>query len=233
MNNKNGNGSHHSNGKHNQTTYQEHADKSNAQYTQEFDNWWAKLPQKTKRLLALNKVVGPCVTLSSTAELDHDAADTPAASYILHIELDLLADQFVEKFQLSKPLAAVLGTFVLQMIESESVKYKAWLFRRVVGEILNAKNVKLCAAGLAFAGNMAGIPSMRGFAKKIHLSHEAVSKVKRRWQVLLELPDSVYSKDAEARGQYSAVQSSERHWRRAKFTAAGFKKLAVTAAGSN
>lgn len=242
----NGNGSN-GNGKH--STYQDHVDRSNSQYIAEFDTWWNGLEPEVRRRLENNginggvKAIRASLTASCTAELDHDAADTPAASYD-HTEeasgwggvhsvdfaerVDRLSDHLIEKFRLNQQTAHALAMFVTQTIENESVSYKAWLFARVCGEILNAKNVKLTVAGLAFASNLAAlnnIGSMRKFGRVIHVSHEAVSKVKRRWQKILELPDSPHSKDPEARAKYSAVQSSDRHWRRQKFNAATFRRL--------
>ena len=247
MNNGNGSNGHHL--LNVKSSYQDHADRSNAQYVTEFDTWWQGLPVETRRLLGKKGIKGPVVNFSCGAELNHDAADTPAASYdhdeeasgwggMHHVDfaerVDKLSDQLMEKFGVTRDIAELLAVFMVQTIEQQSIAYKAWLFGKVCGEVLNAKNVKLTVAGLAFASNLAalnGIPSIRAFARLHHVSPEAVSKVKRRWQKDLQLPDSPHSKDEEARAKYSEVQKSDRHWRRQKFTAAGFKKLCL--AGAN
>jgi hypothetical protein len=241
----NGNGSN-GNGHHSvKSSYQDHVDRSNSQYVAEFDTWWEGLPPETRRLMGRRGIKGAVVNFSCSAERNRDAADTPAASYnhdeessgwggLHHVDfaerVDKLSDQLMEKFGFPLEIAELLAVFMVQTIEQQSIAYKAWLFGKVCGEVLNAKNVKLSVAGLAFASNLAalnGIPSIRAFAKQNHVSPEAVSKVKRKWQKDLLLPDSPHSKDAQARAAYSEVQSSDRHWRKQKFTAVGYKKLCV------
>jgi hypothetical protein len=230
LNTNGSNGTNGTNGTNGHGTYEDHVDRSNAEYAAGFEAFWADLTRKQRRQLKGHGIEGAVINFSSTAEIDHDAADTPAASYKpdLVAELDRLSDELIEKFGLPAAVALDLSLFIVSMIETKSISYKAWLFGKVCGEILNAKNTKLCVAGLAFASNLAslsGISSIRKYAKQIHVSPEAVSKVKRKWQETLDLPDSPHSKDAAARAKYSEVQKSDRHWRRQKFSARAFQQI--------
>ncbi len=166
---------------HNGSSYEDHVERSNAEYVAEFETFWGRLTPLQRKECKARGIEGPIINFSCTAEMDHDAADTPAASYRqdLAAELDELSDQLIEKFGLPAGSAVNLASFVIHMIETKSISYKAWLFGKVCGEILNAKNTKLCVAGLAFASNLAslnGISSIRQYARIIHVSPEAVSK---------------------------------------------------------
>jgi hypothetical protein len=208
------------------------------QYIAEFEAFWARLTPKQRKELKENGVDGPIIEFSSNAGLDHDAADTPAASYSQDLarELDKFSEQLIEKFGFRPRLAIPLASFIIHAIEEGSISYKAWLFGKVCGVMLNAKNAKLAAAGLAFASNLAslnGLKSMRVYAAQIKVSPSAVSKVKKKWQAELNLPDSPHSKDALACANYSKVQSGDRHWRRAKFTRARMAQMRADQAISN
>jgi hypothetical protein len=208
--------------------YYDHVDREQVRYVAEFEAFWGRLTPKQRKVLHERGVSGPVIEFSSNAELDRDLAEKPVASYSEDLveKLDKFSDQITEKFALPGAIAIPLACFLIHMIEQQSIAYKAWLFGKVCGVMLNAKNAKLAAAGLAFASNLASLNelgSMREYAKKNNLSPEAVSKVKRKWQAELQLPDSPHSKDAEARANYSAVQSTDRHWRKTKVTAAALR----------
>jgi hypothetical protein len=209
--------------------YYDHVEHSEVRYVAEFEAFWGRLTPKQRKILVANGVEGPVIEFSSVASLDHDAADTPAASYTedLARRLDKFSDQMVEKFGLQTRTAIPLASFIIHTIEQESISYKAWLFGKVCGVMLNAKNAKLAAAGLAFASNLAslnGLGSMRQYGRKIGVSVEAVSKVKRKWQAELLLDSKAHSKTPEACANY-AIAAKEKHWRRQKFTAEKMREL--------
>jgi hypothetical protein len=219
----------------NGSDYFDHVEREESAYLDTFEKFYAGLTPAQRKQLADGGIHGALLNLSSTAELEQDAADTPAASYSRHpgLSLDRLSQQLAEKFGLEHSLAVLLASYMMRTIDEFSISYKAELFGVVCGEILNATNVKISVAGLAFASNLASlnslqIKSQRAFAKTAMISPAAVSKSTKRWQSLLHLPHSPHMKNPESCENYSKVQKSDRHWRRQKATVKALREMRAT-----
>lgn len=212
--------------------YEEHKERDERAYLATFDKWLSGMsPAKHQRLKDLG-ISGAVIEYSGTAERDQDAADTPAASYRSDPGdfLDKLSDRLVENFALPHALAVSLASYMAHTIEEFALSHKAELFGTVCGEILNARNTKICVAGLAFASNLASLRSLnlksqRAYARVNLISPAAVSKSTKRWQALLDLPHSPHMKDPEACANYAKVQSTDAHWRKQKVTAEALREM--------
>ena len=190
-------------------------------YVSDFDDWYKSLTPAQRRCLNARGIEGALVEGAGRAGRDEDAASLPAASFSedLGARIDTLADEIAEKFGIAERTAVPLAGFLARAIEREALVYKAMLFQKVCGEFLNAKNPKLLAAGLAFAANLAalnGLKSQRDYARRIHVTPAALSKVTKKWQRELGLTTSAHMKNEAACQSYSKIQSGDRHWRKQK-----------------
>jgi len=206
-------------------------------YKNEYRAWVASLPPEERARLKKAGVAapyddegvvihshGPEITLTS-----RDAPDSSAASVSPDMALlcDQLRDDLAERFghaegdQGSAERWKKVAAYMAARVEEESRRYQSWLMNKLVGALIDAPNPKLSVAGLAFASDIAalnGYSDMAAYARRIGVSRAAVSKSKRYWQTMLDLPESSHGKPAATREKLRRV-TRERHWRRRKFKA--------------
>lgn len=149
-----------------------------------------------------------------------DPADRPSASISIDIAaaVDTLADWLAEEHGISLGAATAIANWHNATVEAEAMAYKAFLFQRLIAGFIEPGNLRIRAAGLAFAANLAalnGIGTLREFARKNGVTPAAVSKEKRRWQKDLKLPPSPHGKSEAACQNYSTAQKAK-HWRNKK-----------------
>jgi hypothetical protein len=158
-----------------------------------------------------------------------DIADTHLARTDLDFaaSIDTPADELADQFGISKAQAKSLLHWHEAEINAAIRKAEAHYLQQIVGGLLSAKNAKLSAAGLAFAGGLAalnGLRCQRDYAKQIHVSASAISKVVKAWQRTLGLRPSAHQKSESACDTYSSVGKSK-HWRKTTITIASATKL--------
>lgn len=205
-------------------------------YVVDFDEFFAKLSPRQRARYEKAGIIGAILDGAGDTDRDEDPSDKPAASYSVDVAklLDTLSEKIAEKFSLPSAVAVPLAGFMARTIELESLRYKGILFDTVCGEFLLAKNTKLLAAGLSFAANLGalnGIKSQRKFAKSIHVTPAALSKVTKAWQIKLGLPPSPHQKSQASCLKYKACQTGEKHWRKATFKAGKIQSKAKSVNG--
>jgi len=132
--------------------------------------------------------------------------------------VDTLGDVLAERFGVALATAEAIAAWHVGEVESAALTHKAFLFQRLIAGFIEPGNLRIRAAGLAYAANLAvlnGLGSLRNFATQNGVSPSAVSKEKRRWQKDLELPPSPHGKSEEACQNYSRSQKTK-HWRNQK-----------------
>jgi hypothetical protein len=148
--------------------------------------------------------------------ISKDAAESSLASYCPDIasDVDRIADELME-LGLPKEIVERLSKWHEQRVNREAESAKAKVIVKIVGEFLLKSNVKLQAAGLAYAADLAvvyGMGSMDSWAKMNALSRQAVSKNANFWRRELELPGGSYMRDDKTREAYREAQLKN-HWR--------------------
>lgn len=219
------------------SSYDTHARSLHARAKKAHADWFASLsPDEKKRAKSMgvdsppddNTEVGGHSPFSVS-----DVADTPLAridfdvSQAIDQPVEILAEQFNIPLQTAKEILDWHRSEMNDAIRSAEASH----LQIIVGGLLSARNPKLSAAGLAFAGNLAalnGLPSQRDFARENHISPEAISKMVRMWSSALGLNPSVHQKSANACRIYSRIGKTA-HWRSKKVSASALlKKLKST-----
>lgn len=182
--------------------YVRRTDAEHRKYQTEYAKWLATLsPEERKQVesLGLNKPVENPHSVSGHApSQDRDAAESSHASVTF--------DPGV--IDVEPPTSEMPITPEAMLIVT-----------RIVGTIISHENVRIATAALAFALNMNelnGLGSLREYAKKIGVSPEAVSKMKRKWERDLKLPPNAFSKTPTAKAALSLAQQTK-HWKKAKW----------------
>jgi len=209
--------------------------RENEAHEKAYDAWFASLSQEQQKKLRAAGGLSKSARLSKAfvektrrkkndreegSDETCDPADRPAASASFDIAaaVDTLADMLAEEHGISSEAAAAIAKWHTRNVEAEAISYKAFLFQRLIAGFIEPGNLRIRAAGLAFAANLAalnGIGTLREFARKNGVTPAAVSKEKRRWQKDLKLPPSPHGKSEEACQNYSHAQKSK-HWRKTK-----------------
>jgi hypothetical protein len=157
-----------------------------------------------------------------------DIADTPLArteidfAAVIDTPIEELAEQFGITINQARRLLLWHRAEVGMAIQQAQAHY----LQIIVGGLLSAKNPKLSAAGLAFAGDLAalnGLHCQRDYAKQLHVSPSAISKVVKAWQRALGLRPSTHQKSEAACKTYSASGKAN-HWRNRTVSASALLK---------
>jgi hypothetical protein len=130
-----------------------------------------------------------------------------------------MEDRLREAFGLDNEQAAGVKGFVKAVVAKESTKLRARAITFLAGEFLQAANLKLYAAALAYASDLAltnGMGSMRNWAAQNGLSVAAVSKVSRYLRANLGLPTGNHLREDRI-SKICADAQKKNHWRKQKF----------------
>jgi hypothetical protein len=154
--------------------------------------------------------------------ITRDAAESSAASFTEDFQssIDSTADEIREKFlPLSPKLALQIAQWHEERVIAESEKRKAGVIITIAGAFLGGSNVKLLAAGLAYATDLAitsGMGTMQAWAIKTGLSKQAISKSAKWWKKALGLPGGSHMRDEETCASYQRAQT-DKHWRKTRY----------------
>jgi hypothetical protein len=207
--------------------YDDHARNMHSAARQAHNEWLASMSPKERQRLASMHLDLPQEDDSEVGGHSpyslRDIAETHLArtdtDYALEIDKpeEILADEFGIPATAAIKILAWHQREVISAVEKEKADY----LQIIVGGLLSAKNPKLNSAGLAFASNLAalnGLPCQREYARQIHVSPSAISKVVRAWSRVLGLRPSAHQKSEEACQKYARIGKAK-HWRGQAFTA--------------
>lgn len=203
-------------------TYEDHRARSESDYAETFSRWFQELTPGQLAILHRNGIEGAEIDgRASGTAVEQDAAEISASRVLVDVprQVDTLSDEFQEKFELGQEVSLPLAAWAIYEIERRAMQYKSRLLSKLVGGLIDAENPKLMVAGLAFAASLDalnGLGTQREYARKIHVTPAALSKVVKLWQIALEMNTSAHQKSAASCVTYARVQSSDQHWRRQK-----------------
>lgn len=175
--------------------------------------------EETQKTLRDNNLVGPQDDFGvvRSNQMQEDAAETNL-SQELPAELADSLDDRIEELLDQDASVREFREFIEDCVSREVQKQMSEKIERIAAVFLSAPNVRISAAGLAFATQLDainGFGSQIKYAAAIGVSRAAISKSVRHWRRLLDLPTNGYMKSEDACASYSRVQK-ERHWRRRK-----------------
>jgi hypothetical protein len=205
--------------------YDAHVVRQNTLYALAYEEFESSLTPEERS--ALGKSATPdiedCRALPTRKVLigiTKDAAESSLASYRPDIatDIDSVQDELLE-LGLPKNVIEALAKWHKERVEREAEASKASLIVKFAGIFLLKSNVRLYAAGLAYAADLAvvyGMGSMDSWAKTHALSRQAVSKVANFWRRELELPGGSHMRDDKTREAYRDAQINN-HWRNKRY----------------
>lgn len=192
-------------------------------YLLAYDEWMGTLSDVERRALEDGGVDVPDldpVSRSATA-VSRDAADLSMAA--VSVDFAAGADGPVERLQeafgLNRAQAEGVAAFLREKVRRDSNRLLGNAISFIAGEFLQAANLKLYAAALAFASDLSvtsGMGSMRQWATRNGLSVAAVSKVSRHLRKGLALGPGNHLRDDRISEICSTAQKKN-HWRKKVF----------------
>lgn len=213
-------------------SYEVHARNLHQRATDEWQRWWSSLPPGEKaraRSLGLDRPSDDDTEVGGHSPYSaSDIADTPLARTEVDFasQIDTPDEEIAERFGISVKQARLLLAWHQTAVETAIRQAQAQYLQVIVGGLLSAKNPKLSAAGLAFAGDLAalnGLHCQREYAKQLHVSPSAISKVVKAWQRALGLRPSAHQKSEAACRTYS-TSGKANHWRKRTVSASDLLK---------
>jgi hypothetical protein len=152
-----------------------------------------------------------------------DVAESPLAR--IDVDFASTADgvegEISDLFKVSLPKAKAILAWHTAEMEASRQANEADLLSVVVGGLLASDNIRISAAGLAFASNMDaanGLGNQARYARSLGVSRSILSKSVKAWRRQLNLRPSPWQKSDEACATYSQVAKNS-HWRKAKTSA--------------
>jgi len=209
-------------------SYDSHVPRMNTDYLVQYEEFERSLSPEDRRKLGAASVPDlPTFQARGRGRrevigISRDAAESSAASFTEDLPgaIDAVADEIREKFlPLSPNLARQIAEWHEQRLIHESEKRKAGVIITIAGAFLGGSNVKLLAAGLAYATDLAitsGMGNMQAWAIKTGLSKQAISKSAKWWKKSLGLPGGSHMRDEETCASYSRAQI-DNHWRNTRY----------------
>jgi hypothetical protein len=211
-----------------ESTYDSHVTRMNMDYLMQYEEFERSLTPEQRRALG-SASVPELPNFQSRGRgrrevigISRDAAESSMASFTEDFPgaIDSAADEIRERFlPLSPKLAREIAVWHEERLIRESEKRKAGVIITIAGAFLGRSNVKLLAAGLAYATDLAitsGMGTMRAWALKTGLSKQAISKSAKWWKKALGLPGGSHMRDEETCASYSRAQS-DKHWRNSRY----------------
>lgn len=209
-------------------SYESHVTRMNMDYLMQYEEFERSLSPEDRRKLG-NASVPDLPSFQARGRgrrevigISRDAAESSAASFTedLPEAIDVAADEIREKFlPLSPKIARAIAAWHEDRLIQESEKRKAGVIILIAGAFLGGSNVKLLAAGLAYATDLAitsGMGTMQAWAIKTGLSKQAISKSAKWWKKTLGLPGGSHMRDDETCASYSRAQI-DNHWRNTRY----------------
>ncbi len=208
--------------------YEAHVTRMNTEYLMEYEQFEKSLsPEERRRLAGASVPELPSFQARGRGRrevigISRDAAESPVASFSEDLPgaIDAAADEIREKFlPLSPKLALQIARWHEERVIQESEKRKASVIITIAAAFLGGSNVKLLAAGMAYATDLAittGMGTMQAWAIKTGLSKSAISKSAKWWKKALGLPGGSHMRDEETCASYSRAQQ-EKHWRNNRY----------------
>lgn len=209
-------------------SYESHVTRMNTEYLMQYEEFEKSLsPEERRRLAGASVPELPSFQARGRGRrevigISRDAAESSAASFTHDFseDIDSAADEIREKFlPLSPKLAREIALWHEERLIQESEKRKAGVIITIAGAFLGGSNVKLLAAGLAYATDLAitsGMGTMQAWAVKTGLSKQAISKSAKWWKKALGLPGGSHMRDEETCASYSRAQI-DNHWRNTRY----------------
>lgn len=209
-------------------SYESHVTRMNTEYLMQYEEFEKSLsPEDRRRLAGASVPELPSFQARGRGRrevigISRDAAESSAASFTHDFsgDIDSATDEIREKFlPLSPKLAREIALWHEERLIQESEKRKAGVIITIAGAFLGGSNVKLLAAGLAYATDLAitsGMGTMQAWAVKTGLSKQAISKSAKWWKKALGLPGGSHMRDEETCASYSRAQI-DNHWRNTRY----------------
>lgn len=210
------------------STYESHVTRMNMDYLVQYEEFERSLSPEERRALGAASVPElPNFQARGRGRrevigISRDAAESSAASFTEDFPgaIDVAADEIRERFlPLSPKLAREIAVWHEERLIQESEKRKAGVIITIAGAFLGGSNVKLLAAGLAYATDLAitsGMGTMQAWAIKTGLSKQAISKSAKWWKKALGLPGGSHMRDEETCASYQRAQI-DKHWRKTRY----------------
>ncbi len=202
--------------------YESHVQRENTAYLLAYEEFEAKLTPQQRAFIGRPATPDiedhhACNTRKVLIGISGDAADSKWACEHPDVakDIDTVVDELRE-IGIPASVCSSLASWHTRRVEMEAETAKASLIVKFAGIFLNGSNVRLVAAGLAYAGDLAlvyGMGSMDSWAKKHGLSRQAVSKVANFWRRELGLTGGSHMRDDKTREAYRKAQTNN-HWRK-------------------
>jgi hypothetical protein len=188
----------------------------------EYRAWIASLAPEDRADLERAGITGPDDDFSkvdSNPGFEDDPASTSLASCEPAEFVESERDELCEALDLSPAQASLVTAFVQAEVAKATAQSRQDDLQIVVSLLLETPNVRIAAAGLAFAADLAalnGLGSQNEYAEKIGFSRSAISKSVRQWKSALGLRTNGHMKSDEAVEKYKHIAKTD-HWRNKKF----------------
>jgi hypothetical protein len=203
--------------------YEAHVTREKTKYLLSYEAWETNLTPEERKILrsASAPDIEDHVSQGSRKVLiglERDAADSSLASYEVNLAdaVDSVVDEIRDKWGVDQKKAEEIARWAEGRIAQEAESRKASMIVKIAGVFLNCSNVRLVAAGLSYATDLAlttNMGTMQEWAIKNGLSRAAVSKSARWWSRELSLPVGSHMRDEETCRAYSEAQKTK-HWRK-------------------
>jgi len=213
--------------------YFAHAARLNDRAKAQHKEWVTTLsPEQRKNLQSLGVLDAPDDNHEVGGHAPTQTSDM-AESSLCRVDIDFAAQidgqagQIADDFDVSYQQAEKILAWHLAEVSGAIRSYDADLLSIVVGGLLSSKNIRIAAAGLAFASQMSvanSLGSQAEYSRKIGVSRTILSKSVKAWKKALRLRTNIWQKSDEACETYSA-KAKEKHWRSTKATASALIKL--------
>jgi hypothetical protein len=191
-------------------------------YVVEFENFEAGLTPEQR--IALGRSAAPdleCHITSNSRHVVFGISRDISESSIASVDWQEIEDDPVDYWQeelpsISRADAVRLHEIHCAKLAREAEERRAADLLQLISVFLDAENLRLNAAGLAFAAGLpsvGGCHSMHEWAQAHGVTRAALSKVSRQWQKRLNLPPGPHLKDDRLCEVYSEAQTKKSHWR--------------------
>lgn len=205
----------------NEGTYQDHVRRQELAYVVEYENFEAGLTPEQR--IALGKAAAPDIPDHITSNSKHlvfGISRDISESSIASVDWQEIEDDPVDYWQEELPSISRADEVRLQEIHCaklarEAEERRAADLLQLISVFLDAGNLRLNAAGLAFAAGLpsvGGCHSMHEWAQAHGVTRVALSKTARLWQKRLNLPPGPHLRADDLCEVYSQAQTKS-HWR--------------------
>jgi len=205
--------------------YLDHVRRQEMEYLVSYEEFEAGLTAEQRAMLQSSGAAAPDIefhkTMNSrriTLGLDRDVAESSAASLgwdaevLLEDPIDVWMDEIPG---LNRRQAEEIEARLSGLVERAVAERACSAIISIASAFLDSKNVRLQAAGLAFAAGLpvvGGAHSMQEFASANGVSRQAISKSAKFWQRELKLPPGPHMREEHKCDSYRQAQLTKNHW---------------------